>query len=245
MAAVLSWTAERWARANAVSSPARRAASARGMATVAAQAQDPPQRPQGRPADEGARPPFPAREHLDDAGDDRHPAEDEPPVVIARQDGGDGLARDRTVDRAEDERRDAEGEEGHDPEPAGDRDDGEAPEDPHSGRSIGEASGRVKLTGSAPGGTVPSDARPSGAPRAAAYPPSSVSGDPCRRGADAPHALPRGPDGDRPRAQPARGRGRAGERGRHDHHALLRELPLGRRPRDDDRGEARRIRARP
>src|SRR5207249_11308679 len=126
-------------------------------------------------ADERAQSPLAAREHLDDAGDGRGPAEDEPPVVIARQDGGHGLARDRAVDRAEDERRDAEGEEGHDPEPACDRNDGETSEDPHArviagpsparrtsvphvctltdtteGRSS-EASGRVKLTGFVPG----------------------------------------------------------------------------------------------
>ena len=60
MAAVLSWTAERWARANAVSSPARRAASARGMATVAAQTRSPHIAPQSAPPMRGrARPSLP------------------------------------------------------------------------------------------------------------------------------------------------------------------------------------------
>src|SRR2546428_432964 len=99
-----------------------------------------------RSADERAQPALPARENLKDAAGERDPAEDQPPVVVARQDGGHGLARDRAVEGAEDARRDAERDEGHDPEPAGDRDHGEAPDDSHAERSIGEAWERVKLT---------------------------------------------------------------------------------------------------
>src|SRR5438093_4066170 len=98
----------------------------------------------------------------------------------------------------------AERAEGHDPEPAGDRDHGEAPDDSHAKRSIGEAPERVKLTGPDHGGRVRGDARPPRPRRdRAARPTSSVRGDAGRRRAGAHLALRRGPHGDRPRARPS------------------------------------------
>src|SRR2546430_1309166 len=195
--------------------------------------QEPAHRAAGPRADERAQPPLAAGDGLYDTGGERDPAEDESPDVVARQDGGHRLARDCPVDGLKDQGRDAEREEGHDPEPPGDRDDGDTPEDPHgqsrgrtpttnTRRSIGEATERVKLTGADRGARVRGDARtPRAHPAPPARPAASVGGDAGRRGAGAHRALPRGPHGGRPRARPSPSRAHAREPDRDDDHASL------------------------